>query len=111
MIKIFLIVGLISLFGYSISQRRRSFPIALFISLASVAGIVLVINPEFANELAEIVGVGRGADLITYCFILISFFAVFNLHLRLRSSMEIITKLARAQALAGVASKAVERED
>ena len=49
--------------------------------------------------LADLVGVGRGADLILYLWVLISLLILFNLHLKLRSQMELITELAREVAL------------
>jgi hypothetical protein len=65
---------------------------------AAIGG-VLVLFPNWTNAVANLVGVGRGADLIFYCFVLITLTAVFNLHLRLRASMEQTTDLARAVAL------------
>ena len=45
------------------------------------------------------VGIGRGVDLIIYVWVVISLLVVFNLHLKLRSQMELITGLAREIAL------------
>ena len=42
----------------------------------------------------------HGADLVLYCFVLITFAAIFNLHLRLRAAQETTTALARALAVA-----------
>jgi small membrane protein len=67
----------------------------------SFIGCYFVLFPESANSLARVVGVGRGADLVLYCFMLGAFIAIFNVHLRLRSQSETMTELARQLAIAG----------
>jgi len=91
---------LLGVFAYALSQRRRSVPISVAIMAISLGGIVLVLFPEVTTRVAHAVGVGRGADLVFYCFILITLAAIFNIHLRLRATTETITELARAWALA-----------
>jgi small membrane protein len=91
---------LLGVFAYALSQRQRSAPISLAIMTISLGGIILVLFPEVTTRVARTVGVGRGADLVFYCFILITLAAIFNIHLRLRASAETTTDLARAWALA-----------
>ena len=99
MIQFLLTVILLGVFIYAMSQRRRSAPVSALIMAVSIVGIVLVLFPELTNRAAHAVGVGRGADLVFYCFILITLGAVFNIHLRLRAASETATELARALAL------------
>lgn len=87
---------------YAFGQRRRSGPLSYGIILAALAGAVLVIFPDLSTALAHAVGVGRGADLVFYVFMLIVFAAIANLHLRLRSHSEVVTMLAREVALSTV---------
>jgi hypothetical protein len=46
------------------------------------------------------VGIGRGVDLILYTWVVISLIMLLNLHLKLRSQLELITLLARKIAIA-----------
>jgi len=87
---------------YAFGQRRRSGPLSYGIILAALAGAVLVIFPDLSTTLAHAVGVGRGADLVFYVFMLIVFAAIANLHLRLRAHSEVVTQLAREVALSTV---------
>jgi hypothetical protein len=98
-IQSLLIAGLLGTFGYAMSQRRRSWPLSVVMMALAACGVVFVLVPDVTNSIASAVGVGRGADLILYCFVLIMLVAVFNIHLRIRSSLDTTTELARAIAL------------
>lgn len=97
--QVILLSALAALAAYALSQRRRSPLVALFIVGSCIAGAVFVADPNYANDIAHRLDVGRGVDLIFYIFILIALSAIFNLHLRLRSASETFTELARAIAL------------
>ena len=84
---------------YAWSEQRRVPLVATCTIIATAAGLYFVWFPSQANMLADLVGVGRGADLILYLWVLISLLILFNLHLKLRSQMELITELAREVAL------------
>jgi hypothetical protein len=62
-------------------------------------GIYLVWMPEEATHIARFVGVGRGADLIMYVWILISFSVWLLIYLSMREQLQLITSLARNIAL------------
>ena len=62
-------------------------------------GIYLVWMPEEATHIAHFVGVGRGADLIMYVWILISFSVWLLIYLATRDQLQLITALARNIAL------------
>jgi hypothetical protein len=84
---------------YAWSEQRRVPLVASCTIIATVGGLYFVWFPSQANQLAELVGIGRGADLILYVWVLISLLILFNLHLKLRSQIELITELARDVAL------------
>ena len=85
---------------YAWIERRRSPLVGLLSMFAAFAGIYLVWTPAHASALAEIVGVGRGVDLILYLWVVISLLLFLNLHLKLRAQMDLITVLARSITLA-----------
>jgi hypothetical protein len=94
-----LLAGLLLIFVYALNQRRRSPFAAMAIAVLSLTGAVLVLMPETANQVAHTAGVGRGADLMLYLFVLITLAVLFNVHLRLRAAADTMTDLARAVAL------------
>jgi small membrane protein len=66
-IRILLTVGLLVFLVYGTSQRGKS-RFVFYATLAiGAAGLFFVWMPEQANDLAYLLGVGRGADLILYC--------------------------------------------
>ncbi len=69
------------------------------ICLIILAGIGLVWQPEFSNVLAHAIGISRGADLLMYLWILISFLIIGRLRLRLWRLEHEITLVVRQMAL------------
>ena len=96
----FLLAGILL---YAWTEYRRSPAIGVAAMLAACGGLYFVWFPAHATVLAEAVGIGRGVDLIIYVWVVISLLIVFNLHLKLRSQMELITGLAREIAMLKVA--------
>jgi hypothetical protein len=84
---------------YALSQQKRSPILGGLILCIAILGIGLVLLPEMATYIANWAGVGRGADLIFYLFMVVALVATFNLHLRLRAISEVTTELTRSIAL------------
>lgn len=97
--QIALVIMLGTLAVYVFCERRNAPVVAGLMFFLVLGGLALALAPKLATELAHLVGIGRGADLIVYCFILISLVAIFNLHLQLRSNEEQLTQLVRALAM------------
>lgn len=98
-IKLLLSVGLFMILAYALSQRGKSPLVSVFTLCCAAAAIYFVWAPESANVIAHQVGVGRGADLIFYCWGLISFAVLLNLHFKMRKRDEQVTTLARKLAI------------
>jgi hypothetical protein len=96
---------------YAWSEYARSPAIAVLAVLIAIAGLYFVWMPEHSTQLAELVGIGRGVDLILYIWVCLSLIVVLNLHLKLRTQMELITVLARKIALADAARGAPSSND
>jgi len=62
-------------------------------------GIFLIWRPETTNVLANLVGVGRGADLVVYLSVIVLFWLVFKIYVRLESFEQKLTTFVRDQAL------------
>ena len=67
--------------------------------LAIAIGAVAVLVPDVLTEVAQAVGVGRGADLLLYLLCVTFLFVSIGLHLRLTEMHERYVELARRLAL------------
>ncbi|MCV2353662.1 DUF2304 domain-containing protein [Paucibacter sp. B2R-40] len=94
-----LISGLLACLIYAFLQRQKSRLISALLAVISILGIVFVSTPELTNVLAKFVGIGRGADLILYCWLLISIVVSVNLQMKILSIHKNITDLTRELAL------------
>lgn len=95
---------LLIVFVYALREYPRSPIVALLSAIAGGAGLYFVWWPEASTRLAQLVGIGRGVDLILYTWVCISLLILLNLHLKLRTQLELITVLTRTIALANPTS-------
>ncbi|MGN6108550.1 MAG: DUF2304 family protein [Kofleriaceae bacterium] len=82
-IRVLLLTGL-AMIAYLVFLRRNKLPFHIVLVFAMLtAGSLAVIFPDATNDIAKYVGVGRGADLITYLlevsvmFVLIHYYTKF----------------------------------
>jgi small membrane protein len=106
--QIFFSLLLCTVFLYAWIEYRRSPVVAVLSSAVALAGIYFVWVPSHSTWLAEFVGIGRGVDLILYTWVGISLIVILNLHLKLRTHLELITVLARTIALANPSAPPAE---
>jgi hypothetical protein len=86
-------------------HRNRARGATLVITVGAIIGIIFVWNQEVTNTLARQVGIGRGADLILYLFVSISFGVSTILYLRVVELQEHVTILTREIALINASSE------
>lgn len=67
--------------------------------LVALFGAYVVWVPDHATYLANAIGIGRGADLVLYIWVLIGSAVLLLLYLNLREQFQLITRLARTMAL------------
>ena len=79
--------------------HRARFVTSLAWTLLWVAGLVAVINPNETTEIAKLVGIRRGADLLMYSSVLGFGVGFYVVSLRLRQMSREITLLTREVAL------------
>ena len=100
MIAQFLLTAMLfAILLYASMTYRQAPIIGLLAVLAAFLALYFVWVPEHASRLAALVGIGRGVDLVLYTWVVISLIMLLNLHLKLRSQMELITLLARKIAI------------
>lgn len=81
--------------------RKRLVPAwvaALWVVLWLAVGVVALI-PELTNRLADLLGIGRGADVVLYSAIIVIVALLFRLSVRLEQLNRAITKVTRELAL------------
>jgi len=99
MIKIPLILALAFFAFYGWRQRRISPAIGFAMPLVSLLGMALVLQPYWAQRAADLMGIGRGADLVLYLWTVASLLLLANLHFRMRAQSAVITTLTRELAI------------
>jgi small membrane protein len=72
----------------------------LFIIVALAAGFFAVLFPNYTNVVASYLGIGRGADLLLYTFVVFTLFYVVHQYRRQLWQEKVTTDLARALTLA-----------
>jgi hypothetical protein len=70
----------------------------MFAGIVAV-GVLLAVRPDLATRVANLVGIGRGTDLLLYVFLLFSLFQNVYLADRLKTIDARITRVVREQAL------------
>ncbi len=72
----------------------------LFLWLAIWGGLIFVVFfPGITSYFAQLLGIGRGVDVIVYVSISLLFYLIFRLYVKLEETEREITKLVREHAL------------
>ena len=84
-----------------LSFKRKKISLKLFIFWLPLWFIIpaAFLLPKTADYLAKILGLGRGADLATYLSILMIFYLIFRIFVRLEKIESDITAIVRGIAL------------
>ena len=84
LIQLILIIGLLVILVSYFRWFRSAVIDKLLIAAILAAGIVLVVFPDLTTRLAAALGVGRGADLIFYLFMVaVCYFRVLSAHMQI----------------------------
>lgn len=93
-----ILAAVIVLLVYFNRLRSRLLDRVLFFFLAVLA-VAMVVRPDWANDVAHFLGVGRGADLLAYLGITGLAFLWLGLYTRQREMDMRLTELARRLAI------------
>lgn len=80
-------------------QQAVSGAVAFLWTIGVVGGLVVTWYPNTASFVANVVGIGRGADLVVYLGIVLLFVLVFQLHVSHVRLERQLTKMVREKAL------------
>jgi hypothetical protein len=101
-IKILLIGALAAAAVILVRGRRTALSLLVrraMMLAAIVAGVVAVLFPDTVTDIAQLVGVGRGTDLLLYLLVVAFLFTTIALYLRLSELHDRYVELARQVAL------------
>lgn len=98
--KLLLISALFIGWLYILTQSGISRPLKITLYAILGAGAYFVLMPETATSIANLLGIGRGTDLIVYIWIIFTFGVLLNVHLKLRHQLNLVTQMARYIAIA-----------
>lgn len=84
---------------YSFMQSSRFRVLPWFLAGLSIISIYFVLFPESTTIIANYLGIGRGADLILYIWVIITIILFFFLKLKLRAYHQELTSLSRVVAI------------
>jgi hypothetical protein len=99
-IQVFLTALLLTVAALVALQRTSTRLVRLVVIVVIAIGAYFVWSPEQANALAHWAGVGRGADLLFYLWVIITLALIMFMYLKIQRLSRRLTQLARAVALA-----------
>jgi hypothetical protein len=95
-----IIVATVLIFLFYALRLRTMLRDRIIFAAIVLVGVALAIHPDLSTRLANAIGIGRGADLMLYVFILFSLFQTVHLAARLKNIDARITSVVRESALA-----------
>lgn len=99
MISILMVVALLCVAFYAYRVMAQGNTMALLLLIVSVTAIFFVFFPEETIVIANMLGVGRGTDLLLYFCFITGIILILLIHVKFRHQSIMITELARAVAL------------
>lgn len=90
-----LFIGLIGIRYFRTGKPAAGVSILAFTSI----GIFFVLSPEYTTAVANVLGVGRGADLVLYTLFLFILYSFVSNNIRFEKCNRSLTRLVRAQAI------------
>ena len=83
-------------------ERKLSSFSFIFWIFVWVTGMGAIIFPDMSTKLAKLIGVGRGVDAILYASIVVIFYLIFRLYIKIEDTQKEITQLTRKITLSKV---------
>ena len=98
LLSIFLLFA-VSRVWLGFKNRTISLPGFLFWLIVWILAVIGILEPSFTTYIANLVGIGRGADVVVYTSIVLLFYLIFRTQVMLEDIRHEITKLVREIAL------------
>jgi small membrane protein len=98
-IRVLLLVGLAAT-GWLIFLRRNKLPFHIMTVFALIGiGALAIIFPDMTQRAADLVGVGRGTDLVTYLSIVAVMFVLLHYYTKFVELQRQLTEITRELAI------------
>ena len=98
-IRLLLLIGLAAT-GWLIFLRRNRLPIHIMtVFLLIAAAAVAIVFPDITQDAADVVGVGRGADLVLYLSIVAVLFVLLHYYTKFVELQRQLTAMVREVAI------------
>lgn len=96
-----MIFVLFALWRVTLKFRKRELNISEFLMwlVFWIAVGAAFITPESLTRLANLLGIGRGADLVLYVAVIVVFYLMFRIFVRLEKMERNITKIVRKNTI------------
>jgi small membrane protein len=101
-IQLILMFALIILFISYFRWFRNAALDKILIVLIFLAGVSFVLVPDWTTKIAELLGVGRGADLLMYLSIVSFSYIVLVLYSKIKKLETQLSEMVRRQAMEGI---------
>ncbi|MFA6307575.1 MAG: DUF2304 family protein [Patescibacteria group bacterium] len=104
LVTIFIVFILLKLF---LQKQKNKISFLSFLIWVLLWLMVLIVFwlPDTTSYLAAVLGIGRGADLVVYVSILVIFYMIFKIFVRLNKIEDEITTVVRDNAIKNVKEK------
>lgn len=96
--QIILIAAILLFVLYAFQMRTLLRDRVIYLALVS-AGLIFILFPDLSTYVANLVGIGRGADLVLYTFVVVALFNHVSLVSRMRGLERQLTQLVRTIAV------------
>ncbi|MBI2596235.1 DUF2304 family protein [Candidatus Daviesbacteria bacterium] len=98
-IAIFFAIFALSRAYLRFKERKLSSFAFIFWIFVWITGTVAIFFPDLTTKIAKFVGIGRGVDIVLYASIIIIFYLLFRIYIKIEDTQRQITQVARKVAL------------
>lgn len=93
-----------------LKQRNLTLTNFIFWGTIFLTAIIGVVKPEFTSQVASLLGIGRGADVVVYFSIVVLFYLIFRLTISIEELRYEMTNIVRIIALENVKKKRTKKK-
>ena len=104
LVTVFIVFNLTKLFVQK-QKNKISWLALLFWSFLWLLVLIVFWQPDITSYVANVLGIGRGADLVIYLSVILIFYLLFRVFVRLNRIESDISKLVREDAIKNVRKK------
>jgi len=101
-VTIFLLITVSTVILYALKLILNSDRLGFILGIIGLICGIFIIKPDWAQIIANYLGVGKATDLLLFMSFIIGIFISLTIHIKIKKMHQLITKLARHIALQDV---------